>query len=111
MRNLISEIEYNRPLFSGANYPPMIVENESPETAIARQKPEKLLILLERESERKRYNEALAIGASIANTYISGLSSQNKFKINEISIEPIRQMRGVLGFFGNKGMVISFKKR
>ena len=84
--------------------------NESPETAIARQKPEKLLMLLERESIRKRYNEGLAIGADVVNIYLSGLSSGDKIKISEISIEPRRQIGGFFGFAGSKGMVISFKK-
>ncbi len=106
MMNFLSSELYN-PKYP--NYLPVALAHESPETAIARQKPDVLLKLLEMESSRKRYNEALSIGTSIVNTYISGSSQKDISKIKEISIEPYKQIGGFLGISGSRGMVISFR--
>ena len=80
---------------------------ETPETAIARRIPYSAIKLLNNESKRKHYVNALSIGAGVANTFLSGLSSEDLSDISDVSIEPeVRR-----GFFGPKGMVISFRRR
>ncbi len=61
---------------------------ESPETAIARKEPIKMNSLLKRESARKRYNEALAIGANLARNYLDNLSQEEYINISKIEIIP-----------------------
>lgn len=96
------------PSYSPYNWP--VITHESPETAIARQIPERLLKLLERESERRHYNEALAIGSGVVNTYLGRLSSDDTSRIERISVVPYEKIGGFFGFGGNKGMVISFRR-
>lgn len=87
---------------------PERIEHESPETAIARQIPRPLLISLDKESKRKRYNEALAIGAEVVKTYLSKSSQENINNLGEINIQP-KISENIFG--KNKGMRISFKRR
>lgn len=88
---------------------PMIT-HESPETAVARQIPERLLNLLEEESKRKRYNEAIAIGSEVVKTHLERLLPEDNKKIKEISVVPYAKIGGFLGLGANMGMVISFKR-
>ncbi len=89
---------------------PVIIP-ETPETSIARQIPYQAIRLLDRESQRKRYNEALAIGSSVVNTFIQRTSPEDLERLVEISIEPEVIRGGFLGFGGSKGMVITFGRR
>jgi len=89
---------------------PVIIP-ETPETSIARQIPYQAIRLLDRESQRKRYNEALAIGSSIVNTFIRGTSPDDLENLVQVSIEPEVTRGGFLGFGGSKGMVITFNRR
>lgn len=90
---------------------PTVIENESPETAIARQNPLEMLKYLEAESARRRYNEALAIGANVVNNYVGRLSSDELSKLEAISVEPSATIGGFLGLGGSRGMFISFKRK
>ena len=83
---------------------------ETPETSIARQIPFQAIRFLDRESQRKRYNEALAIGSSVVNTFIQKTSSYDLETLVQISIEPEVTRRGFLGIRGSKGMVITFNR-
>lgn len=99
-------MDLNSPLNYNYNYRyPMNLE--SPETVLARSSPLSTLRLLNKESKRKHYVEALSLGADITQNYISNLESENLSKIKQIKIEP-----EVWGGFGKgKGMVISFKRK
>lgn len=88
-----------------------IIIPETPETSIARQIPYQAIRLLDRESQRKHYNEALAIGSSIVNTFIRGTSSNDLENLVQVSIEPEIIRGSFLGFGGSKGMIITFSRR
>lgn len=83
-------------------YYPMVqnpITPESPETAVARQEPNQILKLLERESERRRYNEAIKIGENLANTFIRCTSQSDLEKIENIRADPDMPKKG---FFGQR---------
>ena len=105
-RDLLPEIFNPYPTFSLAQTP------ESPETAIARQIPRDAIRLLDRESQRRNYNQGLAIGASVVNTYVSRLSEEGVDKLAQITIEPeVTTRSDFFGFNTEKGMVITFRRR
>lgn len=83
---------------------------ESPETAIARRIPSNMARLLERESERRRYNEGLEIGARVAQSYIGGLNPEEYSRISEIEIIP-QQENKILGIpLGRKSLEVKVKR-
>jgi hypothetical protein len=106
-----------RPIFTPdviPSYPiiPYTVTPESPETSIARQIPVDAIRLLDKESQRRNYNQGLAIGASIVNTYVSRLLPQDVDNLSQIAIEPeVTTRSDFLGFNREKGMVITFRRR
>jgi len=101
-----SKIEKNlSPSFNSSfSYP------ESPETAVARQVPSRMVSLLKRESERKRYNEGLEIGAEVAKNYIRELSSEEYSKINKIEIIPEQSTRFLGIPVGRKALEVKIQK-
>ena len=80
---------------------------ERPETVIARSIPHSAIQLLDKESKRRNYVEALSIGAGIVNTYLQRLPSEEHKNLSKIRVEP-EKIRG--GFFGTKGMEITFER-
>lgn len=83
---------------------------ESPETAVARRSPSQMINLLKNESERKRYNEGLEIGAGIARSYLERLSSEEHSKIYEIKIVPEQESRFLGVPFGRKSLEVKIKR-
>ena len=84
---------------------------ESPETAIAMERPSEMLTFLERESQRRHYADILNIGKDIAQTYLNCLKAEDVAKISDVRIKPMSHKR----FFGiivdDPEMIISFQRR
>ena len=84
--------------------------DEGPETAIARQMPEETCSFLDRGNERRYYDARAAMGASIANNYLSSLSPEELKDIGSIEIYP-EQQRKFLGIpFGRKSLEVKIKR-
>ena len=82
---------------------------ESPETAVARSVPSSAIHLLDNESRRRHYVEALDIGAKIASILLTRVSPESLDNIADVRIEPEKKM-GIFGFSRTKGMKISFRR-
>lgn len=111
-RSLIPQVMEPSYMDYGYGYNPMLNVPESPETAIARSIPHSAINLLDKESKRKYYVEALSIGAGVVNTYLQGLASEEHTGLSKIRIEPEKRTGGIVGlFFGSKGMEITFGRK
>lgn len=86
------------------NYP-----RENPISTIAKKLPKESLSLLEKESKRKNYCNALEIGASIVNNLIKDMASKEKAKINEIYVNPEEIINNGLRK-KQKSLIIKIKK-
>jgi len=86
---------------------------DTPETIIARRHPLLELASLNLEARRNHkqtmeglYNEGIAIGGGVAETYLSRLDSTQTARIKQIKVEPY-----VRSFTGRgRGMVITFRR-
>ena len=109
-RTLIPQVL--EPSYMDYGYSPTFNVPESPETAISRRVPHSAIHLLDKESRRRHYVEALSIGAGIVNTYLTRLPSEKHANLSKIRIEPEKRTGGVIGLFlGSKGMEITFERR
>jgi len=83
--------------------------NETPETAVARSVPSSAIRLLDNESRRRHYVEALDIGARVVSILLTRVPPESLDNIADVRVEPEKKM-GFPWFSRAKGMKISFRR-
>ena len=110
-----------QPQYQGIYQEPFLFEN--PEVPLAKEKPLKYLKFLEKRIEYEHRENLLKImnshkenmnrlGASVAEVYLSGLSSDHRDKICDIEIKPYVWENSLFGFKRrDEGITIKFNRR
>lgn len=109
MRNSIvpyDEEDYY-PSYSSSYFPSLpTITSISPESVLAEKSPLRTIRMLEKASTERHYENLNAIGSSIANTYVSGLSPEHRPHLKRVICRPKVNFGGL--FSRDIGMVIEF---
>lgn len=92
------------PYFSNFNTP---IIQETPETILARINPKRTLKLLEDISVKNYKSRINEIGASVINTYLNRLTSEDAVGLRECEFQEVER-RNIFGVVTEKGMRFTF---
>ena len=97
---------YKNPYINRFSSLPII---ETPEAILARINPKKTFRLLENMSMRKHQERINEIGASVMNTYLNGLNSEDRIELRECEFEEVEN-RNIFGIVTRRGMKFTFRR-